>query len=450
MIALIFSDSLFQLLTGMSGLMTLLSYIKSEWYNDVFILVATTASIFLINNLKREDTSIKSIMLVTPLVILSLSWRINYGQEFTSFSMMPQFKYADSILVILSVILYDCIGKLNHTKDDGGLAQKAPDVLFDDDESDDLLGRRASVRRTARILMSNNNEKGAFGVAVTGGWGSGKSWYMKALQKELEANNRLCFTFRPWLYKDKDITLSFCKKLQTVLKGEGVEIDNLQNLIASLLKDMGGYGAISFLMTSWHKPSREEIINDITEELSQSHKQIFVFMDECDRLSAQELLQVFSLIRNVCDFPNICYILSYDTEVVNHLLGNEKSGIKYVSKMINLSIPLERIDNEMLSSVIQQIMPDSVAKHLSKDKLRIPYLTKFLPTVREVKHYLNVLSADIVKQKEIFDKAFLSYSDWLILELIKYNMIILNWVINNFDIFSIFIIFATIIKTSSR
>jgi hypothetical protein len=29
-------------------------------------------------------------------------------------------------------------------------------------------------------------------------------------------------------------------------------------------------------------------------------------------------------------------------------------------------------------------------------------------------------------------------------------MIILNWVINNFDIFSIFIIFATIIKTSSR
>lgn len=205
------------------------------------------------------------------------------------------------------------------------------------------------------------------------------------------------------------------------MKGEGVEIDNLQNLIASLLKDMGGYGAISFLMTSWHKPSREEIINDITEELSQSHKQIFVFMDECDRLSAQELLQVFSLIRNVCDFPNICYILSYDTEVVNHLLGNEKSGIKYVSKMINLSIPLERIDNEMLSSVIQQIMPDSVAKHLSKDKLRIPYLTKFLPTVREVKHYLNVLSADIVKQKEIFDKAFLSYSDWLILELIKYN-----------------------------
>jgi hypothetical protein len=29
-------------------------------------------------------------------------------------------------------------------------------------------------------------------------------------------------------------------------------------------------------------------------------------------------------------------------------------------------------------------------------------------------------------------------------------MIILNWVVNNFDIFSIFIIFATIIKTSSR
>jgi hypothetical protein len=207
MIVLIISDSLFQLLTGVSGLMTLLSNIKSEWYNDVFILVATTASIFLINNLKREDTSIKSIMLVTPLVILSLSWRINHGQEFTSFSMIPQFKYADSILVILSVILYDCIGKLNHPKVDGGLAQKAPDVLFDDDESDDLLGRRASVRRTARILMSNNNEKGAFGVAVTGGWGSGKSWYMKALQKELEANNRLCFTFRPWLYKDKDITL---------------------------------------------------------------------------------------------------------------------------------------------------------------------------------------------------------------------------------------------------
>jgi hypothetical protein len=33
---------------------------------------------------------------------------------------------------------------------------------------------------------------------------------------------------------------------------------------------------------------------------------------------------------------------------------------------------------------------------------------------------------------------------------INFIMIILNWVINNFDIFSIFIIFATIIKTSSR
>ena len=32
----------------------------------------------------------------------------------------------------------------------------------------------------------------------------------------------------------------------------------------------------------------------------------------------------------------------------------------------------------------------------------------------------------------------------------KYFMIILNWVINNFEVFSIFLIFAAIIKTSSR
>ena len=81
---------------------------------------------------------------------------------------------------------------------------------------------------------------------------------------------------------------------------------------------------------------KKEILNN---KLLKYKGKIIVFIDDIDRLNKSEIRLLIQLIKAVCDFPNIIYVLSFDKSIVSSALSDEQSldGNAYLEKIIQLS-----------------------------------------------------------------------------------------------------------------
>lgn len=426
-IAVLLNQAIYDAIISMDWMESIYKNLNPSISYDIIVLVVFISGCFISNNAVSDmesNTAYKHIAVLTPIIVLLLCFRLNQKTFYTSFYLLPQIKYADVLLGIVSFHYFECLVRLNtadksRSKDlltNSVISDnEESNLLFDDNEAKDILDREASVKRLAKLLKEENNSSGAFGVAITGGWGSGKSWYLNALKKELSSTyNEICVDFTPWVYGANELTPTFCKLLEKVLMGAGVETDDLKALVMDLLKGAGSIGTISsyFLGIGKQNLSRQELIENVKSELREAKKPVFVFMDECDRLSRDELLQVFSLIRNVCDFPYLCYILSYDQEKVGDTL-NGAGGLEYTVKMIDFKIQLEGLSNDIIINALADLFNSRLEDEDFRERLGRLNITKYLPTIRELKRFWNLVYSDYNRQKEIFDKVYISLSDWI-------------------------------------
>ena len=86
---------------------------------------------------------------------------------------------------------------------------------------------------------------------------------------------------------------------------------------------------------------QESDLNEEKEALEKAlidaHQKIIVIIDGIDRLTNTQIRDVFQLVKQVADFPNIIYILSMDKDVVVHAQEgvNGYDGNKYLEKTIH-------------------------------------------------------------------------------------------------------------------
>lgn len=428
--AILFNEPLYTSLTSIGWIETVYKELKPSLNSDILVLVALVTSLLICDNAVqrlRGNAAAKSIAVLLPVLVTVICFRVFHSAEYTPFYLFPGIKYADVPAVVIMLCLYESLAnigksdKAEQIPDDGNKQQESPGLLFDDNNAKDILGRMASVGRHAELLISDNNKGGAFGVAVTGGWGTGKSWYMSALKSELEKHNATCISFKPWLYSEKELTPTFCKLLDKTLRGNDIDTSDLKALAGDLLMETGSIGKLSSYFIRLHtSTTREELIENIKSELIRHKKPVFVLMDECDRLSKNELLKVFSLIRNICDFPYICYILSYDKQKIDIIL-KDAGGLEYAAKMIDITINLENISNAVIKDKLSKEFNSKLNKENIAESFESIDFSKYLPTLRQFKRFWNQLFRDYKDQQVIFDKLFLCTSDWIILELIKYR-----------------------------
>ena len=109
----------------------------------------------------------------------------------------------------------------------------------------------------------------------------------------------------------------------------------------------------------------------LEELLKKDRFQRVVFIDDLDRLPADELQEMFRAIKSVANFPNVVYVLAYDRKVVSTGLDKFHSGRgelfleKIVQMPVALPVPTphvrERMYREIFSSVpaIHEILQES-------------------------------------------------------------------------------------------
>lgn len=56
----------------------------------------------------------------------------------------------------------------------------------------------------------------------------------------------------------------------------------------------------------------QESKDQIIEKLKDEKMKIIVSIDDIDRLSEEEIVAVFQLVKSLADFPNTIYVLAFD------------------------------------------------------------------------------------------------------------------------------------------
>ena len=262
-------------------------------------------------------------------------------------------------------------------------------------------------------------------VGIVGPWGSGKTSYILMLKSSLPKDKYLVVPFNPrFAAKPAKIQELALDELAEALKPYHSGIRSLMRRYMSALQldGMNGWvqAAISLIKSAYGATEIKQELQDVIKKLP---KQVVFVIEDFDRLSKEEIIEVLKLIDGNANFKNIIYVAAYDHEQMEKLLG-ESYIDKYFS--IEIHVPLSQPINLIiyLKEEIRKIVPAP----LREDKLVITgenvvqrhwnnLFRKAILTMRDAKRYLNILKSDMLT---IYTRN-VETEDFMLLSLLKYR-----------------------------
>ena len=224
---------------------------------------------------------------------------------------------------------------------------------------EDRLGRVPFAVHFANELTSLDAKQG-FVTALMGRWGSGKTSLLNLVAEEIKKDNDIVVLhFNPWMFSGTDALVgSFFRELSAQLRlTRGTRFGQIADQLEAygeLLNPlvwlpvvgpwMGRarslFGGVKKVKDASAKSVGEErkLIQDALKKLEHP---LVVIVDDIDRLSSQEIQDIFKLVRLTANFPNMVYVLAFDRDRVESALSSDGiSGRKYLEKIVQLGVDL--------------------------------------------------------------------------------------------------------------
>lgn len=432
----------------------------------VFGIFFIFSIIFLVRQfLKHLVPTINSLLFgLTIIFLYSIFFKTDNSYTFYHFSLgiAKDYSLSSFFLVGILLIAFSYKSYLNPLK-------KKPSSysLLDDYPSSkkyiDVYGRTGFAASVAKHILSTSSDA-SFAISIIGDWGSGKSDFQKRLKVALEDNEEnIIFDFNPWRVNKVDAIIGeFFKELSKQLSPYNQSITNTINDYSSrILKTASQtqFKLASALIGNWFSVGGiQEKYNTINESIKATSKRIVVFIDDVDRLTGKEIMEVLRIIRNTANFANTFFIVGIDQKYIVRVLKKTKdfsNEAEYLKKVFQLTITLPAFKKEVFASEIEKYLLTPDMNENDQKKLRLAltrfgvdtlntspelfssfnyesYLERMVDNIRDLKRFCNSFKIvfNILK-----DEADLH--DLIMLELIRnknievYNNIrskkILNW-----------------------
>lgn len=318
----------------------------------------------------------------------------------------------------------------------GPEAQKTPEQrsqAIDPDDAierveDDWLGFSPMSWDVHEYLTVLDLSKGSLTVGVIAPWGRGKSSFINLLRKRLERDGGIIIPFNPRGSKSissipEDFFDTFAKELSRHYLGFGLLLARYAKHLG-LLNQYEWTRPLGSLLTLILPGKEQEAVNRTLRELG---KRVYVLLDDLDRLSGEEILEVLKLMDRNASFSNTIFITAYDKAYVNNVLKKHLDhGLahSFIDKYISWEIPLPEPDKEILERFVEITLPDKIRGDLSATHEQVQegwsqardIMMKSLDSVRDLKRYLNLM---IPRYKEV--SWMLDGGDYFLLYLLCYK-----------------------------
>src|ERR1051325_119547 len=261
--------------------------------------------------------------------------------------------------------------------------------------SQDLLGRDAFAQRLAEDIQGWSGNDSLV-IAIYGNWGCGKSslkerilWHLRALDQ-----NYPILDFNPWQFSGGgDLSGRFLRELDSVLKTgkAGKSSTRASSLLRTYTRRLTGFAgtvtktvgplfterspflsaairAVGEMLTrfsAWletHEKSAPraeertlpEIKDALTQAMTALDRSILVTIDDIDRLRADEIPEIFQLVKINADFPRLIYLLLFDRPVICEALDKVSNdrGKQYLEKIVQVAYHLPEAPVDQVREIL--------------------------------------------------------------------------------------------------
>lgn len=341
-----------------------------------------------------------------------------------------------------------------------------------DKKEQDLLGRASFSIQFGKAIYEYNGKDGLV-IGLFGKWGTGKTSVINMATNEInrlaenDKNNKnnknnknkpMIMRFSPWNYSDKDNLISLFfqslknkiyvqddkelkKKIGKALSDYAGALDALSVVpvfgsgVAAILKTIAQAQGANLMQGA----DLDETRKILEKSLIAADKKIIILIDDIDRLINSQIRDIFQLVKQVADFPNVIYVLAMDREVVSRALTEVHNidGNEYLEKIIQVQFDIPGLRKSKLHSIffdklnhIIDNLPDKVIldDNYWNDVFR-NCIEPYINTLRDVNRLINTFQFryGMLYQETSFED-MIGLTTLEVLEPKLYN-----WICNNKD-----------------
>lgn len=283
----------------------------------------------------------------------------------------------------------------------------------------DSLGYRPFAQNIATILDNATTREDCLVLGIHGEWGSGKTSAINLVIKELEDRQKgteiqtKIIHFSPWLFSGQEnLTFAFFHELDLNLNGEEWTKlkDSLKEMASATLPIAGSIMnlfypgtkdiAKAIKETIDRKPSLEKTKNKLQDILKQQQRPLLIIIDDIDRLPADEMRQIFRMVKSVADLPYVTYLLGFDRKIVKRALEKDTDleGPEWSEKIIQGSFDLPHIIPFRIELYFWNKLKTDIPDLYSQlDHDTAPYFKEYLfPQLKNPRQVTRLINALIV------------------------------------------------------
>jgi hypothetical protein len=271
---------------------------------------------------------------------------------------------------------------------------------------EDVLNRKPfALEIVNQIHEYFKSSKESLIIGIHGSWGSGKSTLLSFIKSEFAQGNPkyILFEFNPWMFSGKEeLHKIFLKEFGIAVGSSKQKIRNKIKNVVDALSWAEDFNGISKSATGLAKKFADKSIVSLKAEMDQLLEnegiKSVVFLDDIDRLTPPEMLEIFQLIRLNANFSNTIFIICFDKEVVIRAINEQYglSGENYLEKIVQVDYSLPEILPEKIESLFFENLADLLTKYqinFNPADLNFAWaykgLQNFFQNVRDLNRFFN-------------------------------------------------------------
>lgn len=321
----------------------------------------------------------------------------------------------------------------------------------------DKLGYKRFAKKIATILDNATTREDCLVLGIHGEWGSGKTSAINLIINALKKRQKnlpkkviflkmlspfssfipdwmpkhikqrtTIIHFSPWLFSNQEnLTTAFFHELEKQLDNTWGNIKVFFKTIAALT--LPSLEALSYLNPATSKivgnttqlliknlqkrPSLEQTKQALNKALKAKKRPLLIIIDDIDRLPADEIRQIFRMVKSVADLPYVTYLLGFDQDIVKRALkididpqDNEQDPHRsqWIEKIVqgsfNLPIVLPHKLKNFFWEKLSKELPDlheQLKLHEGSSYFLDPFFEEFIfkpiQTPRQINRLINAL-----------------------------------------------------------
>lgn len=402
---------------------------SKEWFAVIITSAGIVLSAIIAYDIHQKEKQVANSTLASALFIIIVYSYFRFIDKTYIFWGANYYKWCDILympFVLLILQKYVCRRTKMILKDktsnqivDKPIENPEDDKFFYDWMSEGLLTDLDTV----------DVKEQSYSVGILGIWGQGKSSFLNLFKRHAIAHGDIVVEFYPRASKSikniqEDYFISLKESLKVYHTGIRRYISNYARAVAEV--DEGWIGKIALAFSLYSKDKEKDRINTIIQSIG---KRIYVIIEDLDRLTGEEIIEVLKLLERNGDFCKTVYVTAYDKKYINEVIGKylqHSQKQDYTDKYFDYEYSLPKNSDKVLSDFAIQYISDKVILQ-QEDKINQQellnawgatgqFIVNNLETMRHVKRYLNIFMSRYPKVKNDVD-----ITDFLLLTLLRYR-----------------------------